>query len=175
MTLEDGAYFAKGEMPSSSNTHAIPWGNILLWTTPPLLAYTALKLSTWIYCVCYCCLLLSKHNNQTTNNNNNSDNQYRIGHPTTTTQFLDVIVTDLSGVFEILACHSSFWKGEDGTISSLYFIVKYVWKKVDSCYHHAVDSLNRLSDSGIQTRNFVYLVRWCGQLMCALAGQCLPY
>ena len=62
---EDGTYFAKGEMPSS-NTHAIPWGNILLWTTPPLLAYTALKLSTWIYCVCYCCLLLSKHNNQTT-------------------------------------------------------------------------------------------------------------
>ena len=119
MTLEDGAYFAKGEMPSSSNTHAIPWGNILLWTTPPLLAYTALKLSTWIYCVCYCCLLLSKHNNQTTNNNNNSDNQYRTGHPTTTTQFLDVIVTDLSGVFEILACHSSFWKGEDGTISTL--------------------------------------------------------
>ena len=43
---EDGTYFAKGEMPSSSNTHAIPWGNILLWTTPPLLAYTALKLST---------------------------------------------------------------------------------------------------------------------------------
>ena len=109
---EDGTYFAKGEMPSSSNTHAIPWGNILLWTTPPLLAYTALKLSTGIYCVCYCCLLLSKHNNQTTNN---SDNQHRTEHLTSTTQFLDVIVTDLSGVFEILACHSSFWKGEDGT------------------------------------------------------------
>ena len=43
--LEDETYFAKVEMPSS-NTHAIPWGNILLWTPPPLLAYTALKLST---------------------------------------------------------------------------------------------------------------------------------
>ena len=29
--------------------------------------------------------------------------------------------------------------------------------------------------SGISTRNFVYLVRWHGQLMPALAGDCLPY
>ena len=28
--------------------------------------------------------------------------------------------------------------------------------------------------SGIWTRNFVYLVRWHGQLMSALAGHCLP-
>ena len=64
------------------------------------------------------CLLLLSASQQTqqSDNNNNSDNQNRTGHPTTsTTQFLDVIVTDLSGVFEILACHSSFWKGEDGT------------------------------------------------------------
>ena len=171
MTLEDGAYFAKGEMPSSSNTHAIPWGNILLWTTPPLLAYTALKLSTWIYCVCYCCLLLSKHNNQTTNNNNNSDNQYR------TPNNNDSVFGRDCDWFEWRVWNFSmpffFLKGRRW--DDLYFIVKYVWKKVDSCYHHAVASLNRLSDSGIQTRNFVYLVRWCGQLMSALAGQCLPY
>ena len=29
--------------------------------------------------------------------------------------------------------------------------------------------------SRIRTRNFVYLVRWRGQLMSALAGHCLPY
>ena len=29
--------------------------------------------------------------------------------------------------------------------------------------------------SGIWTRNFVYLVRWHGQLMSALAGHCSPY
>ena len=29
--------------------------------------------------------------------------------------------------------------------------------------------------SGISTRNFVYLVRWHGQLMPALVGDCLPY
>ena len=62
-----------------------------------------------------CLLLLSASQQTQQSDNNNSDNQHRTEHLTSTTQFLDVIVTDLSGVFEILACHSSFWKGEDGT------------------------------------------------------------
>ena len=52
----DGAYFAKGEMPSSNMPFLVEifcFGHH--W-------HTALKLSTRIYCVCYCCLLLSNNN-----------------------------------------------------------------------------------------------------------------